>query len=69
MPDDCSSLLHQVERFTCLPLADVLTPLHSKNQLTQSVEYAAQFAMLFTYGLGRPCSRASGARLGMAGYH
>ncbi|KAF8833854.1 hypothetical protein BDN67DRAFT_976397 [Paxillus ammoniavirescens] len=42
----------------------------------EQVEYAAQFAMFMTttgfekiYGLGGLCSRASGARLEMAGYH
>ncbi|KAF8834511.1 hypothetical protein BDN67DRAFT_975994, partial [Paxillus ammoniavirescens] len=50
-------ILDQIERFPCDPL----------RLWNEQVEYAVQLAILFTYGLGGPCSRASGARLEMAG--
>ncbi|KAF8834401.1 hypothetical protein BDN67DRAFT_976065, partial [Paxillus ammoniavirescens] len=67
----CASFLHEIERFPRVPLFnDTVTIMKDPLRLwNKQVEYAIQLAMLFTYGLGGPCSRASGARLEMAGYH
>ncbi|KAF8840901.1 hypothetical protein BDN67DRAFT_967807 [Paxillus ammoniavirescens] len=67
----CASLLHEIERFRRVPLFNdtnsvMKDPLRLWNE---QVEYAVQLVMLFSGGLGGPCSRASGARLEMAGYH